>query len=92
MSFTDGNPWIATEADCKARWGGRKNGDGFHCRLCGLKFVPGDTVRWQYLNDSGPTGNVLVCKKCDGTKDEIRAKAMAHIESITQLRRMGWIE
>lgn len=76
MSFTDGKPWVATEAECKAQWGGRKG--GFRCVLCGYRFIPGDTVRWQYTNDSpGACGNPLVCVACDGSKEEIVAKMIA---------------
>jgi hypothetical protein len=73
--FTDGKPFVATEADCRAHWGGGRNGVWFRCYLCGHKFKPGDVVRWQYTNDvQGAGGNPMVCQKCDGTKDEIVAK------------------
>ena len=89
--FTDGKPWIVTQADCLCKWGGRDG--GFLCRLCGFVFNPGDVARWQYLNDfPGGTGNVLVCEKCDGTKEEIHTKALAICQSISEFRKMGWIE
>ena len=72
MSFTDGKPFTATEAQCKGPWLGRPNGELFRCFLCGHKFEPGDVVRWQYTNDvSGAGGNPLVCEKCDGPKEVI---------------------
>jgi hypothetical protein len=75
MSFTDGKPFKATEADCQANWEGGSKGIFFRCYLCGHKFVPGDIVRWQHTNDvPGAGGNPMVCKDCDGTKEEIVAK------------------
>jgi len=55
----------------------------FRCFLCGHRFVPGDVVRWQFTNDiPGAAGNPLVCKACDGTKDEVVAKWKAmHAEA-----------
>jgi len=75
VSFTDGKPRIATEADCTARWGGAKDGKRFRCALCGHRFVVGDTWRWVYCNDgSCPGGNFMVCIVCDGpnVKDKMR--------------------
>lgn len=70
MSFTDGKPFIATQEDCQKRWGGGKPGELFRCCFCGHKFVPGDTVRWQYTNDTpGAGGNPFVCKDCDKGRD-----------------------
>lgn len=63
MSFTDQKPRIATEDECKANWGGVKNGKKFRCYLCAHKFVVGDVWRWVY-GDS--VGNFMVCEKCDG--------------------------
>jgi hypothetical protein len=78
VRFTNGKPWIATEADCKVSWGGGANGSRFRCHLCGHRFKPGDQVRWQYTNDTpGAGGNPLVCKDCDGTKEEIVEKMKA---------------
>jgi len=69
MSFTDGKPWIATEKDCKLNWGGHQC---FCCYLCGHRFRPGDTVRWQFTNNiKGAGGNPLVCASCDGDKEKI---------------------
>ena len=74
-NFSDGKPWIATEADCDALWHGIPHGNSFRCRFCDYRFVPGDKVRWQYTNDvAGAGGNPLVCEKCDGTKTEIVEK------------------
>jgi hypothetical protein len=65
--FTNGKPRQATEADCKAPYGGLKNGRGFRCYLCGHRFAVGDIWRWVYCNDgSCPGGNFLVCESCDG--------------------------
>lgn len=67
MSFTNGQPWIATDKDCGMRWSCGKPGEHFRCGFCGHKFVPGDRVRWQYTNDiPGAGGNPMVCEKCDG--------------------------
>lgn len=75
MSFTNGLPWLATDADCSVAWGGSKGGTRFRCTLCGYRLNPGDRVRWQYTNDvPGAGGNPLVCEGCDGTKEEIVEK------------------
>jgi hypothetical protein len=82
--WTNGKPRTVTEADCRAPWGGAKNGKRFRCSLCGHRFVPGDTWRWVYCNDgSCPGGNFHVCGTCDGpdVKDR-RADWM---------RRFGWM-
>ena len=88
MSFTDGKPWIATEKDCKGNWSCGENGKNFRCGLCGYKFKPGDKVRWQYTNDTGPesSGNPLVCKSCDGTKEEIVEKMKANYREFKKLK------
>jgi hypothetical protein len=68
--FTDGNPWTVTKEDCELRWG-----SGFFCKLCGHRFKPGDTARWQFTNDTkGAGGNPLVCVSCDGPKEKIVAE------------------
>ena len=88
MSFTDGKPFIATEANCKASWGGGKNGSYFRCYFCGHKFKPGDTVRWQYTNDiSGAGGNPMVCERCDGPPADVRA---AWAEKCEEARTRFW--
>lgn len=77
MSFTDQKPWIVTPEDCAADWGGGKGGKHFRCHMCGHKFEPGDTARWQYTNSTpGASGNPLVCVKCDGPDVVERWKAM----------------
>lgn len=87
--FTHGKPFVATEADCEFRWRCKPPGEGFRCGLCGERFRPGDTVRWQFTNDvPGAGGNPMVCESCDGTKEEICGK-------MKELRRMadivrGW--
>lgn len=78
MSFTDQKQRTATEQDCKAPWGGHKDGKAFRCKLCGHKFVPGD--KWRWLFGKGIT-NFIVCEKCDvGSDDELRAKMKAIID------------
>lgn len=75
MSFTDGKPFTATDAHCVGNWSCGRNGLYFRCAFCGHKFVPGDTVRCQYTNDTpGASGNPLVCSKCDCPKEELIAK------------------
>lgn len=70
-----GKQQVATEAHCKAPWGGRKNGERFRCSLCGHKFLVGDMFRMVYTNDIPKTdGNPLVCSECDGTDEEVRQK------------------
>ena len=87
MSFTDQKPWIATEKNCKASWSGYPDGKAFRCKLCGYKFKPGDTVRWQYTNDIPDAhGNALVCTKCDRTKEEIVQKIIELNHLIDTLR------
>jgi hypothetical protein len=89
MSFTDGKPFVATEEDLKRPWMGGKRGEYFRCFLCGHRFVPGDVVRWQFTNDiPGAAGNPLVCKACDGTKDEVVAKWKAMHSEVNG--RMWW--
>lgn len=77
MSFIDQKPHVATEEDCRAPWGGVKNGKRFRCYMCGHKFVVGDTYRWVYTNDTpGAGGNPIVCVKCDGPDVKERWAAM----------------
>ena len=96
MSFTDQQPRIATEEDCKASWSGHKNGAHFRCYLCGHKFQVGDQWRWINANSrsfvspkDGKTyglPNLLVCDSCDdaeGPQDNDRILnewVDAHIE------------
>jgi hypothetical protein len=75
MSFTDQKPFTATEEQCNFPWGGGKPGENFRCGFCGYRFKPGDTVRWQYTNDTkGAHGNPLVCADCDDTPEELIAR------------------
>ena len=68
MSWTDGKPFIATAEHLATKWNGRAN--QFRCALCGHKFQIGDTVRWQFTNDTpGAGGNPFVCQFCDGGRD-----------------------
>lgn len=69
--WTNGKPFVATHEHCHVtRWSCGKPGERFRCGLCGHKFVPGDTVRWQYTNDTpGAGGNPFVCQTCDSGRD-----------------------
>jgi hypothetical protein len=70
MTWTDGKPFIAHAIDLKTRWNSGKPGEYFRCGLCGYKFAVGDTVRWQFTNDTpGAGGNPFVCKCCDGGRE-----------------------
>ena len=82
VSFTRGIPWIATEGDVKAKWGGDPK--RFHCGICGHRFVVGDTVRWQY---SPRQTNFLVCEKCDDEPETLiaRREEMFRIAEILDL-------
>ena len=57
--FTNGKPFIVTDEQTKARWGG-----GFWCPLCGDNFEVGHRVRWVSAAGSG-FRNFFVCAKCD---------------------------
>lgn len=71
-NWTNGRPFLATSEHCKFRWNCGKPGEGFRCALCGHKFIMGDTVRWQFTNDTpGAAGNPFVCKECDTGRDGI---------------------
>ncbi len=83
LNFTDGKPWIVSEADTKKAWNGGKDGAFFRCALCGHKFVAGDTARWQFTNDTpGAGGNPMVCVKCDGGKEAIVAEIRKRREEL----------
>ena len=78
--FRNQKPFIATEKDCCASWGG-----GFWCALCGKEFKPGDTVRFVHAThvtiqlESGNTVGLLnfkVCSSCDG--EDVIDKWKAH--------------
>lgn len=73
-NFLRGEPWIADENDCSARWSGGKNGKYFRCAICGHKFTPGDRVRCVYSNHTYAHGNPLVCEQCDGSDDHVLEK------------------
>lgn len=75
MSFTDQKPWIATKEDCRGYWGCGKNGKRFRCYLCGIKFKPGDVVRWVCCTYQALT-NLLTCQACDGPDIRERWKAL----------------
>jgi len=75
-SFTNQQPFVATEQQVKMRWGG-----GFKCKLCGHAFAAGDTVRWVYANGTpgAQCGNFLVCQKCDGP--DVLERAIAEFKA-----------
>lgn len=76
-TWTNGKPFIATVEDCARRWSCGKPGERFRCALCGHKFAPGDTVRWQYTNDVAKAGgNPFVCQTCDVGRDGIIAEIL----------------
>ena len=91
-SFTNQKPRIATEEECKASWGGYKNGAHFRCYLCGHKFIVGDQWRWvcggtkTFISSlDGKTygvSNLMVCKKCDDTNEEVLNKWQAAYEEL----------
>lgn len=68
MSWTDGKPFIANAEHVATKWNARSG--QFRCGLCGVRFKEGDTVRWQFTNDTpGAGGNPFVCQTCDGGRD-----------------------
>jgi len=70
MTWTDGKPFTATAEHCALHWNGGKRGQYFRCGLCGHRFVEGDTLRWQFTNDTpGAGGNPFVCQDCDKGRD-----------------------
>ena len=97
MSFTDQKRRIATAADCKIAWGGRKDGAAFRCYLCGHKFAPGDGYRWVYTGGAsfeidgkryGVT-NLMTCDGCDG--DDIIDRWVARNKDFkTAIRNEYW--
>lgn len=74
QGFTNGEQRVATEDDCKARWGLTAKPSNFRCYMCGHGFQVGDKWRWQYgcgrtFNHEGKVfglTNFIVCDKCDG--------------------------
>ena len=91
MSFTDQKPRIATKEDLKAPWGGYKDGRNFRCVLCGYRFKIGDYWRWQYTNSTpGAYGNPIVCKKCDGTKEEIEDRMRTLYREAKEIKERMW--
>lgn len=88
MSFTDGKPRIATEADVKARWCCGKPGEYFRCGFCWYTFQVGDYWRFFYTNDTpGYGGNPLVCKNCDRPRDELLQIWKEHYAEATEAGR-----
>jgi hypothetical protein len=83
-TWTNGKPFTATHEHCHVmRWSCGKPGEKFRCALCGHKFVPGETVRWQYTNDTpGAGGNPFVCQSCDGGREAIIAAIITRREEL----------
>jgi hypothetical protein len=74
MSFTDGKPTTVIEAHLRASWMGGKNGKYFRCAMCGYRFKLGDVFRFVFTNDMPKAGgNPIVCQKCDGHDEKVRA-------------------
>lgn len=92
MSIFDGNPQVATAEQCKLIWGcSGKPGERFRCCLCGHKFIPGDTFRFVYTNDTVDVGgNPFVCSQCDGTRPQIIKKLRAHKLAYERVRHQFW--
>jgi len=94
MSFTDQKPHIATEETCQAPWGGHRDGSHFRCCLCGHRFKPGDTYRWQcgsghtyeFEGRTYGTRNFLVCQSCDG--DDVIGRWIEQLKD--WMRRFWW--
>jgi len=86
-SFTNQQPRVATEADCKMRWSGGKPGERFRCYLCGHRFVEGDTWRWVCANQVHLM-NLLVCACCDG--DDVLDQWVEH--NRIRRERFWWME
>jgi len=82
MSFTDQLPRIANEDDVKMSWSGGKNGKYFRCKLCGHKFIVGDQYRFVFCQRFT---NVIVCKDCDGTNEEVREEWIKLHEEFEEL-------
>jgi len=77
IKWQNGQPFVATEHDCKLRRSCGKPGEFFRCFSCGRKFVVGDTVRWVFTNDTpGARGNPFVCATCDRPREELIAEIL----------------
>jgi hypothetical protein len=70
MSFSDQKSFVVTKQNLKNFTQG---GDEFRCAVCGHRFLPGDTARWQYMGGTGYP-NIEVCYNCDGTKMDLKEK------------------
>ena len=98
MSFTDQKRREATEDDCKAPWGGFRDGSRFRCYLCGHKFTVGDGFRWvysagmKYERDDGKTVgviNFMTCDTCDG--DDVSERWLARNKEFSaDMRNKYW--
>ena len=87
--FQHGNPFICDKADCERLWSGRPNGEKFRCGFCGVRFKPGDIVRWQYTNDShGASGNPFVCTTCDAPKETLVERRREMLLEYKRLKRI----
>jgi hypothetical protein len=92
-TFTNGDPFVCSEDDCKFDWNRQPNGEYFRCAICGHKFKPGDCVRWVYTNYPGSPipGNPFVCNTCAPTKeDAISILTMMKEHAKTQTKTLWW--
>ena len=67
-NWTNGQPFIVTEAHMSMPWSGFRDGRMFRCHMCGEFFKPGDVARFVLCNgvkearEAGVRcGNVMVC-------------------------------
>lgn len=90
MLKTDPTHWvkggiqIATEETCSLPWNCGEKGIYFRCHLCGHKFIPGD--QWRFIFGKNKCMNILVCKDCDGSDEDLRDK----FSEITKKYRWIW--
>lgn len=79
--------FVVTAEQAKLHWGGRKDGSNFACRLCGHRLKEGDKARWIYANSTPGmhTGNFFVCGDCDGSDEDVLARAKASFEQAVKL-------
>lgn len=72
-NWTNGKPFVVTEAHMSMPWSGFRDGRLFRCHMCGAFFKPGDVARFVWCNNVKEAreagvhcGNVMVCDACDG--------------------------
>ncbi len=69
-NWTNGKPFIVTEAHMSMPWSGFRDGRMFRCHMCGEFFKPGDIARFVWCNNVNEAreagvhcGNVMVCSQ-----------------------------